>query len=241
MIGGPSLVLASAAGFVSFVSPCVLPLVPGYLAVCGARPGVATARSRVLARAGLFIATFTLVFVILGLTATALGHWLLARRQVLDLVAGITIVVLGALLLAGVFVARLNRDWRLRGLAERAGSGGPVVAGAAFALAWTPCIGPTLGAILGLAATSSQTGEGAVLLLVYSAGLAIPFLLVALLFERAQRGLAFFRRHHRTVQLASGALLVAVGVLVLTGEMFQINIQAQELLSRLGLNFFGSI
>jgi len=241
VIGGPSLVLAGAAGFVSFVSPCVLPLVPGYLAVCGARPGVATARSRVLARAGLFIATFTLVFVILGLTATALGHWLLARRQVLDLVAGITIVVLGALLLAGVFVARLNRDWRLRGLAERAGSGGPVVAGAAFALAWTPCIGPTLGAILGLAATSSQTGEGALLLVVYSAGLAIPFLLVALLFERAQRGLAFFRRHHRTVQLASGALLVAVGVLVLTGEMFQINIQAQELLSRLGLNFFGSI
>lgn len=242
MIGTPGLLLAGTVGFVSFVSPCVLPLVPGYLAtVCGAGPGAPTVRSRVLARAALFVATFTLVFVVLGLTATALGHWLLARRQAMDLVAGVTIIVLGALLFASVFVGRLNRDWRIRGLAERAGRGGPVVAGGAFALAWTPCIGPTLGAILGLAATSSGTGEGALLLVSYSAGLAIPFLLTALLFERAQRGLAFFRRHHRTVQLASGALLVAVGVLVLTGQMFQINLQAQELLSRLGLNFFQSI
>ena len=115
------------------------------------------------------------------------------------------------------------------------------MAGAAFAIAWTPCVGPTLGAILGLAATSSGTGKGALLLAVYSAGLALPFLFSAIAFNSAMRSFAFFKRHYAAIQLGAGAVLIAMGVLVLTGELFRLNIEAQKLLGKLGLNFFQSV
>ncbi len=116
-----------------------------------------------------------------------------------------------------------------------------MVAGAAFAVAWTPCVGPTLGAILGLAATSEGTAEGAGLLAVYSAGLALPFLVSAVAFDAATRSFAFFKRHYVAIQIGSGVVLVAMGVLVLTGELFRLNIEAQQLLDRLGLNIFKSV
>src|SRR5207249_5594434 len=129
----------------------------------------------------------------------------------LSKVAGMSIIAMGLFFVGSVFIVRLNRDWRPTGLIERAGRGGPIVAGAAFAIAWTPCVGPTLGAILGLAATQSGTGRGALLLAVYSAGLAIPFLLSAVAFNAATRGFAFFKRHYVAIQLASGAVLIAMG------------------------------
>src|SRR2546430_890060 len=196
MVGSPSLFLALAAGFVSFVSPCCLPLVPGYLAtVSGVTPDAsqrARLDPRVLARSGLFVTSFSGVFILLGLGATAVGGLLFDNKLTLDHVAGVAIIVMGALFIASVFVTRLNREFRPHKLTERAGKGGPVIAGAAFAIAWTPCVGPTLGAILGLAATSSGTAKGALLLAVYSAGLAIPFLLSAVAFNAATRGFAFF-------------------------------------------------
>ena len=137
----------------------------------------------------------------------------------------------------GLFLTRLNREWRPRGLVERAGRGGPVVAGAAFAVAWTPCVGPTLAAILALAATQQSTAEGAALLAVYSAGLAVPFLLAAVGFNTAQRSLGWFRRHHATVQVSAGVLLVAMGVLVASGELFRLNIAIRHALDGLGLDF----
>ncbi|MGI8801312.1 MAG: cytochrome c biogenesis CcdA family protein [Solirubrobacteraceae bacterium] len=245
MVSSPSLLLAFAAGVVSFVSPCCLPLVPGYLAtVCGARPREASRSgvdARVLGRSLLFVGTFSAIFILLGLGATAIGSFLFTNKPLLNQVAGGAIIVMGVMFVASVFVVRLNRDFRPPGLLERAGRGGPVVAGAAFALAWTPCVGPTLGAILGLAATLDGTANAGLLLGVYSAGLALPFLFSAAAFNKATRAFGFFKRHYAAIQLGSGVVLVAMGYLVVTGELFRLNIEAQHLLGTLGLNFFQSV
>ena len=244
MIDSPSIALAFAAGLVSFVSPCCLPLVPGYLAtVSGGRVEDVGRRvdRRVLGRSLLFVATFSLVFIVLGLGATALGSLLFDSQPTLNTVAGIAIIVMGVLFVASPFVARLNREWRPSGLVERAGRGGPVLVGAAFAIAWTPCVGPALGAILGLAATQQGTGEGALLLAVYSAGLGVPFLLTAVGFSTATRSFSFLKRHWGVIQLGSGAVLVGMGVLILSGELFRLNIEVQQFLDRYGLNFFQSV
>ncbi len=244
MVDAPNLALAFAAGLVSFLSPCCLPLVPGYLAaVAGGTP--ADERRgldpHVLARSGVFVGTFSLIFIGFGLTATALGSFLFDNQPLLNKLAGVMIIAMGLLFIGSVFILRLNREWRPDALIARAGKGGPVVAGAAFAVAWTPCVGPTLGAILGLAATSQGTAQGAALLAVYSAGLALPFLFSAIAFDAATRSFAFFKRHYVAIQVGSGVVLVAMGVLVLTGELFRLNIEAQQFLDRWGLNFFRSM
>jgi len=199
--GTPSVFLAFAAGFVSFVSPCVLPLVPGYLStVCGLTPSElqgargATLRS-VLVRAGLFIFTFTLIFILLGMTATSIGSSLADSRNTLEKVAGVTISVIGALVLLALAVPALNRDWHPDALMSRVGRGGPLLAGAAFAIAWTPCVGPALASILGLAATQDTVAKGGALLAVYSAGLAVPFLITAAAFTRATTAFCWIKRH----------------------------------------------
>ncbi|MGH2746050.1 MAG: cytochrome c biogenesis CcdA family protein [Thermoleophilaceae bacterium] len=244
MVEAPNIALAFAAGLVSFLSPCCLPLVPGYLAtVSGVAPGAPGRRidPRVVLRSFAFVATFSLIFILLGLTATAVGDFLFDYQPTLNKVAGVAIVAMGVLFIASVFVARLNRDWRPMALVERAGTGGPVVAGAAFAIAWTPCVGPALGAILGLASTEEGTAQGAFLLGVYSTGLALPFLFSAVAFNAASRAFGFFKRHYAAIQLGSGAVLVAMGVLVITGELFRLNIEVQQFLDRFDLNFFQEV
>ena len=244
MIDSPSIALAFAAGLVSFVSPCCLPLVPGYLATVSGIDVQQVGRrvdARVLGRSLLFVATFSTVFILLGLAATTVGAFLFDSQPVLNKVAGAAIVVMGTLFLATAFVTRLNREWRPHGLLSRAGRGGPVVAGAAFAIAWTPCVGPTLAAILGLAATQQGTLEAAALLAVYSAGLGVPFLLSAVGFSAATRSFRFLKRHWTAVQAGSGVVLIAMGLLVFTGELFRLNIEAQQVLESLGLNFFQDV
>jgi cytochrome c-type biogenesis protein len=243
MVEAPSLLLAFVAGLASFLSPCCLPLVPGYLATVGGADPTAQRRldPRVLARAGVFVATFSLLFILLGLSATALGAFLFDNQPLLNKVAGVAIILMGVLFVAAVFVPRLARDWHVPGLATRAGRGGPVVAGAAFALAWTPCVGPTLGAILGLSATQDGTAQGGLLLAVYSAGLAVPFLLSAAAYSTASRAFGWFKRHYAAVQVSSGLLLVAMGALVFTGELFRLNIEVQQALDEVGLNFWQSL
>lgn len=240
MSGTPSLGLAFAAGFVSFVSPCCLPLVPGYLAVVsgpvGTRRG-ARLDPRVIGRSLLFVASFSLVFILLGLSATWIGGVLFQNQAVLNKVAGAGIVAMGVFFIASVFVTRLNREWRPAALVQRAGSAGPVFTGFAFAIAWTPCIGPTLGAILGLAALQQSTAQAAGLLAVYSAGLAVPFLLAAVGFTAAQRSFGFFRAHRAAIQLGSGVLLVAVGALVFAGQLFRLNILIRHGIDGLGLDW----
>ncbi len=243
----PSIGLAFAAGLASFLSPCVLPLVPGYLStVCGLTPDELRAPRRaqlrgVVTRSGLFILTFSAIFILLGMTATGIGSALSDNRQTLEKVAGVAIIAMGTLFLAALFVPMLNREWRIDALAQRAGSGGPLVAGAAFAIAWTPCVGPALASILGLAATQDSVAEGGGLLAVYSLGLAVPFLITAVAFTRATTAFAWIRRHYALINGVAGALLIAIGVLVFTGELFRLNIEAQQLLDDWGLNFWQDI
>ena len=244
MIDAPGIALAFAAGVVSFVSPCCLPLVPGYLAaVTGVAPDQRTGRAdrRVMGRALLFVATFSLIFILLGLTATAAGALLFDNQETLTTVAGVVIIAMGLLFVGALFFTRLNTEWRPRRLIERAGTGGPVLIGAAFAIAWTPCFGPTIGAILTLAATQASVAQGGMLLAIYSLGLGVPFLLTALAASAGTERFAWLRRHRLGVQAVAGALLIAMGVLVLTDQLFLINIEIQQSLDRLGLNFWQSV
>ena len=151
------------------------------------------------------------------------------------------IVAFGVFMLLTPFVDRLNREWRPDALISRAGSGGPLVAGAAFAFAWTPCIGPTLGSILTAAAAQNTVGQGAILLAFYSAGLAVPFLLTAVAFTRATTAFRWLRDRWTVVTAVSGLVLIAMGILLLTGELTQLNVKAQQGLDSLGLNFFSGL
>jgi cytochrome c-type biogenesis protein len=241
-----TVVAAFAVGFVSFISPCVLPLVPGYLSAVS---GVSLSEiqhgddrlRRVLLPAVVFCVAFTVVFVALGMTATGLGSVLRDGRGTLDKIAGGVIVALGVFFLLTPFVPRLNKEWRPEALISRAGSGGPLVAGAAFAFAWTPCVGPTLGSILTAASVSSTVAKGGVLLLFYSLGLAVPFLLTAVAFTRMTGAFRWLRDRYLIVTALSGVVLIAMGVLLFTGELTQLNIQAQQGLDSVGLNVFGNL
>jgi cytochrome c-type biogenesis protein len=243
-IGGVGLIAALFAGAVSFFSPCVLPLVPGYLsAVTGvAANDLEDADWRtVTPPALLFIASFSTIFILLGLTATGLSQTLRANLGTLEKVAGVMIIAMGLLFVGALFVDRLNREWHVESLLERAGKGGPLIAGAAFAVAWTPCIGPTLAAIIALASASGSTVEGGVMLAVYSLGLAIPFLLTALAFTRMTTAFDGVKRHYGQIVALGGVVLVVMGVLVFTGELTRLNAEAQQFLDGLGLNFFNEV
>jgi cytochrome c-type biogenesis protein len=236
-----TVVAAFAVGFISFISPCVLPLVPGYLSAVS---GVSLAEiqqgeqrlSRVLMPAIVFCLSFTVVFVALGMTATGIGTALNDSRGTLDTIAGLVIIALGVFFLLTPFVDKLNREWRPEALMSRAGSGGPLVAGAAFAFAWTPCVGPTLGSILTAASVQDTVAKGAILLLFYSAGLAVPFLLTAVAFNRATTAFRWLRDHYMLVTGISGAILIGMGVLLLTGELTTLNTEAQRFLQTVGLS-----
>jgi cytochrome c-type biogenesis protein len=237
-----TVLAAFAVGFISFISPCVLPLVPGYLsAVSGVSLTEIRTRehglSRVLGPAIIFCLSFTVMFVALGMTATGLGSTLRDHQDLLNHIAGGVIVAMGVFFLLTPFVPRLNRDWRPEALMARAGSGGPVVAGLAFAVAWTPCVGPTLTSILSAAATSTTVGHGGVLLAFYSLGLAVPFLLTAVAFDRATTAFRWIRDHYMIITVVSGLVLIAMGTMILTGELTRLNVEAQRWLSGLGLDF----
>ena len=227
-----SVLAAFAVGLISFVSPCVLPLVPGYLsAISGvsfAELSEGRGRAKVLGPALLFCLSFGVMFVALGMTATGLGQTLLDHRETLRKVAGVVIALMGVLFVATLFVPRLNREWRPEALLRRASTGGPVVAGLAFAVAWLPCTGPTLGAILTAAGTKDTVGQGGLLLAFYAAGLAVPFVLSAVAFTRVTGVFRFFRDHWTAITVASGVILVAMGVLLYSNELTEINAWLQD-------------
>jgi cytochrome c-type biogenesis protein len=236
---GVGIPVAILAGLVSFLSPCVLPLVPGYLStVIGVTPAeLSTAGPRrVLIPSLLFIASFSMIFILLGLSATALGSTLRAHQAALEQAGGVLIVLMGLIFLATPFVDRLNFQWHSESLMRLAGRGGPLLAGAAFAIAWTPCTSITLGAILTQAAISSSALHGALLLAFYSLGLAIPFLALALAFERASSSLTVVKRHFPVIIATGGVIMVGLGVLILTGEFTVLNAKANLLLQGTGLN-----
>ena len=219
-----SLALAFAAGLLSFVSPCVLALVPVYLAFLGesatvAGPGAAalTWRGPVFTQAFLFAAGFSIVFVLLGTSVGLFGSFLF-RIDLARQLAGAVVIGIG-LLTTGIFGPVLDRFVRIGVRTDRlpeAREARALVLGALVAVGWTPCIGPVLGAILTMGASSRDAWVAAVLLIAYSAGLAVPFLAAALALPRIQPLLNVLRRHHPAVQVLSGLFIMGVGVLILT-------------------------
>ncbi len=245
-VGVDTTVLAAfGVGFISFISPCVLPLVPGYLStisgVSFAELQQGSGRRRALGPALLFCLSFTVMFVALGMTATGIGSFLQDNRLLLRQIAGVIIGLLGVLFIATLFVGRLNRELRPEALLSRASTGGPIVAGLAFAIAWLPCTGPTLGAILTAAGTEDSVGQGGVLLAFYALGLAVPFMLSALAFSTVSGVFRFFRDHYGAITVISGIVLIAMGVLLYTNELTRLNGEALALMDQLGINFFSEL
>jgi cytochrome c-type biogenesis protein len=231
---GIGIPVAFGAGLVSFLSPCVLPLVPGYIsAVAGVAPGEVRAR-RVIGPSLAFVASFSAIFIALGLLGQRALHATLTGPTALK-AYGALIVTMGVLFVLAPFVPRLGREWHVGRLMERAGRGGPVVTGAAFALAWTPCTGPTLGAIIGATGLSGSAAHGAFLLAIYCLGLGLPFLITGLAFGKATSALAVIRRHYAIVIGAGGIVLIGMGVLIWTGEFTTLNVTVNHWLQDIGL------
>ena len=222
MSGAPTVSAAFFAGILSFLSPCVLPLVPGYVSLISGssvealRDNQRGLRRQVLATSLMFIAGFSLVFLLLGAVATTLGQITHRYHTLLTTVAGFVIIVFGLHLLGVLKIGALYADKRWHQAKGGGSPWGAFAVGFAFAFGWTPCIGPILGAILTLAAAEETVLKGTALLAVYSAGLAVPFLLTSFGIDRFLSFYGRFRRHLRTVEVASGILLIAIGLLVLT-------------------------
>ena len=230
--------LALVAGFISFSSPCCLPLMPGYLAyvggVAGEDTGSVAVRTRVIGAALLFVVGFAMVFTLLGASVSVFGATLLARRQFLVRVAGLFVVLMGLVTVGLIKVPFLSREWRMDLRRVRPGPRGAVPLGMAFAIGWTPCIGPVLAGILTLAATTQGVWKGASLLFVYSLGLGIPFVLLALGYTRASRPFQWLRRHGRAIELVGGSILVVMGILMITGQWLLLFTPLIRLFSKIG-------
>lgn len=224
--------LAIAAGLVSFLSPCVLPLVPGYLSFITGLTGAelanengelgAKGRGRVVLGCALFILGFTVVFVSLGAAFGAVSLWLFEYQRTLQIVFGVLIILMG-LMFAG-WIPGLQREWRIH-TAPKLGLWGAPLLGFVFGLGWTPCIGPTLGAVLGLAANEGSAARGALLSFAYCMGLGLPFLIFGLAFGKMAGTLKWIRSHYVLIMRIGGALLIGVGLLLVTGLWDQLTIQ----------------
>ncbi|MBD5785539.1 sulfite exporter TauE/SafE family protein [Cellulosimicrobium terreum] len=216
--------VAILAGLVSFASPCVLPLVPGYIgyvsgmaaATAGDANGVRTApsRGRVLAGVGLFVAGFTVVFVAMAVAVGAVGSTLVRWEDVISRVLGVVVILMGLAFMGAV--PFLQQERRLH-LSPRAGLWGAPLLGFVFGLGWTPCLGPTLVAVQALALDEASAGRGALLGVAYCLGLGVPFLLIALGLQSSQRMLGFLRRHRLAVMRIGGGMLVVIGLALVTG------------------------
>ena len=214
--------LALVAGFISFSSPCCLPLVPGYLSYVSALPvselGDREAKRITVQASILFVAGFTTVFTIFGVGATMLGNAFLRNQDALVRGFGVLIIAMGLVTMGAVQVPTLMRERRMDLNRIPRGRAFAFPMGMAFAAGWAPCIGPVLATILATAAATGTVAWGALLLVLYSIGLGLPFVLLALGFSRAQRSMAWLRRNGRRIEVAGGSVLVVVGVLFVSGR-----------------------
>lgn len=220
----PLPIAAFVAGLVSFLSPCVLPLVPGYVSLISG-VGVeelkiqeATLFRKLMLNSVAFILGFTIVFVILGAISTEIGQFAARYKSLLGEVAGVVIIVFGLHLTGIMKINALYADKRLHNVKGGSTPWGAFAVGFAFAFGWTPCVGPILAVILGFAATQNSVTRGIMLLTIYSLGLAVPFLLTALGIERFLKFYGGFRRHMHALEVASGGLLIALGILLVLGK-----------------------
>jgi cytochrome c-type biogenesis protein len=235
-------VVAFGAGIISFLSPCVLPMVPSYLSmmsgVSAADVAVATKpdQRRLLRSTLLFVAGFTLVFAVLEAAASGLGETVRAHQVVLDRVAGVVIIVMGLAFAGVVRPLWLVRERRVQVMPSRLGEWGAPVMGMAFAFGWTPCIGPALASVLALAADSHTLGRGEAMLVAYSLGLGVPFVLAGVAFGRLTGVFTFVKVHTRIINLISGLVLAALGVLLLTDNLHILSTWVSDALSDVGLS-----
>ena len=224
-----SLLAAFAGGILSFISPCVLPLVPGYLSFVsglsleqmrgtGDAAAVGSRRRRIFTSSLAFVLGFSLVFIALGASASAIGQLVSGQLRLLGKIAGLVIIVFGLHTMGLLKISWLYRDTRVQSQNKPAGPIGAMLVGIAFAFGWTPCIGPILAGILAIAGAQETVGQGVRLLAVYSLGLGVPFLITALAVDRFFSAFARIRRYYRAVEIVSGALLVAIGVLIFTNR-----------------------
>jgi cytochrome c-type biogenesis protein len=231
---GIAIPVAFGAGLVSFLSPCVLPLVPGYIsAVAGVKPAQIRP-TRVLGPSLMFVASFSFIFISLGLLGQRALHSALTGPTAMK-VSGALIVFMGIVFVLAPFVPFFGREYHVDALMERAGRSGPILTGAAFALAWTPCTGPTLGAIVTAAGTSGSAWHGAFLLAVYCMGLGVPFLITGLAFGTATSFFGVIKRHYAVIIGLGGVVLIGMGILIWTGEFTQLNIHVNNWLQSIGL------
>lgn len=236
------MVWAFLAGFVSFLSPCVLPLIPGYLSfVSGVsiedlRDGGTAHQRLVLVSSGLFVLGFTVVFVALGASASIIGSLLLSYKATLSRVAGLLIVVFGLSVIGWLRLPFFyRRGWRPAATARSKPA--TVALGMAFAFAWTPCVGPILTSILLFAGAAATVGTGMRLLFVYALGLGVPFIVTGLLLHRLLGGFDWIKRHYRLLNIVSGLLLIGMGVLLATNQIVYVNSFLRHIQARLGLNW----
>ena len=221
------IAVAFIAGLISFLSPCVLPLVPGYISIVSgssleqlkAQDKQASLLRTVLMNSITFIVGFSITFVILGASATWLGQFLVSWRQLLDKIAGLVLIVFGVHVLGIVKINALYQDKRFHNVDAPRGAAGSLLLGLAFAFGWTPCLGPILAGILAIASTKQTVSEGMLLLGVYSAGLGIPFLLTSLALNQFLSFYSRFKKHFHAVEMVSGALVIAVGIMMVTGSL----------------------
>lgn len=239
------LLAAVFFGFVSFISPCVLPLLPGYISlssgysIADLTEGSVDNR-KVVFKTALFVAGFTAVFVTLGAGATSVGSFLLREQSLFRVIAGWVVVALGVFVAVTAvwtpsFLLPAMKDRRIEVRPSKLGNFAPPVMGAAFAFGWTPCLGPFLGSALTLASNSETVGEGMLQLLFYSLGLGIPFLLTSLLLARAFSFFNVLKRYLTPITVASGLLLAGFGLLLVTNQLTVISSWFTDLLTRLGL------
>jgi cytochrome c-type biogenesis protein len=241
-----NLLFAFAFGALSFLSPCVLPLLPGYLSMMSGysaqeiREGDTSVR-RMLRSSLLFVAGFTAVFVALGATATAFGRSLIRNESLFNTIGGWLVVGLGVFIVVTAlwnptFLMPFMRERRVEVRPSRLGAWAPPVMGVAFGFGWTPCIGPALAGILTLASQQGTVAEGMVLLAFYGLGLGLPFVLFAIGIDRLYGTLAWFRRHLKPITVVSGILLAGFGILMITGEIVNLNRWFQRILPELPFN-----
>ena len=237
---GIGIPVAFGAGLISFLSPCVLPLVPGYISsVSGVKNTSEIKARRVIGPSLAFIGTFSAIFIALGLLGQQALRGALVGGTARE-ICGAIIVVMGCLFVLSPLIPRIAREWRVQSLMERAGESGPVLTGVAFAIAWTPCQGPTLGAIVAATGTSSSAFRGAFLLAVYCLGLGVPFLITGLAFGKVTTALNVVKRHYAIVIGAGGVVLIGMGVLIWTDQFAVLNQHVSHWLNAVGLPNFNA-
>lgn len=218
--------LTFTEGILTFISPCILPMLPVYfvyLAGSGQAEAAAPGKNRLALNAVAFIIGFTLVFVLLGAAATTLGHFLAGHRDILRKISGLVMIIFGLNFTGILKLGFLNTEKKINYEFDKLRFPGAVLFGMVFGFGWTPCLGPLLGSALALAGSSAAIGRGVLLLLAYSLGLGIPFLISAVVFDRLKAAFGLLQKHGRAIGIASGVLLILAGALVFADKLKYLN------------------